>query len=104
VTDVPVHVLLNWRSPDREIHRLLVTEGPLTVPALRGRLGYAAGSISNALNRMAKIGLATTGGQRPNRDWHAKADPNNCAVWIGRTQEHRQRIQPGAARTGLKVA
>lgn len=46
-----------WRSPDRDIHRLLTCYGPQTVTDLRTRHHMTIPQAHNALARLARLGL-----------------------------------------------
>lgn len=51
--------ILPWRSPDAEIHRLLVQRGALSVPQIVASLHLSRPTVQNALNRMMKHRVVT---------------------------------------------
>jgi len=89
MVNVPLELLISWRSPDREIHRALTVHGPQTVPELRRRLGGTSGSLYAAMNRMSKLAVVSPKhgpreGQRAVCRWSAQSATRTAAKWNGR--------------------
>ena len=87
--NVPLELLISWRSPDREIHRALTVHGPQTVLQLRDRIGGARGNLYAALNRMSKLAVVSPKhgpreGQRAVCRWSAQSATRTAAKWNGR--------------------
>lgn len=84
---IPLALLRDWRSPDRDIHRRLVTTGPQSQQAVMGALGVGKSATRNALGRLMRLGLVETTGRGPGRvRWQATYHPTATVFRDGRTQ------------------
>jgi predicted transcriptional regulator len=90
VVAVPIAVLLNWRQPDRDIHRLLVAQDRRTIREISSALNLAVIEVTNALSRISRLGLVTPQrvregtGRHPTRlRWVLAADRKQATVLPG---------------------
>jgi predicted transcriptional regulator len=81
---LPVNIVQAWRSPDREIHRLLTTQGPRSTTALRHALGRSWNAVGQSCDRLSRLGLVTW--TKPHRRcvlWSAVSYDGAMARWTG---------------------
>ena len=56
---IPLALLVDWRSPDRDLYRVLTVRGPLTTKALAADLSISTKDAHNALGRMYRLGVVS---------------------------------------------
>jgi hypothetical protein len=111
VVSIPVALLLDWRSPDRDIHRLLVTRGTLTTTEIKQSLGVARHVAENALSRMGRLGVVRPVAKRQksvqNRQavlWAATCVPSQAVCVKGLTRQRVRVAQPRSPRFSVRRA